>query len=408
MRVLVVHNFYGSEAPSGENRVVEAEMSLLERYGHQVALFSRNSDSLRRSGLRGAIRAGATVPWNPSIASEIRRAIRAFDPDVVHAHNTFPLISPAVFYAIDEPVARVLTLHNYRLVCPAAIPMRDGRVCTECIDRRTVIPAVVHGCYRGSRIATLPVAASVALHRAIGTWSKQVEAFVALTEFQRARLSAAGLPAERIEVKPNFFEGNPAVVTWSDRQDVAVFAGRLSPEKGVETLVDAWTRWGAAAPELRILGDGPLRAALEARAASTPQARIRFLGQRSASEAAGEISRARLLLVPSVCFEGFPMVLREAFAFGTPAAVSDLGGLPSIVRPGVCGLSFPPGDARALLEVVREAWTSGRLERMGVGARMEYEARYHERVNLDVLLGVYERAIARRRRMATIPAGIGS
>ncbi|MBK9198592.1 MAG: glycosyltransferase [Betaproteobacteria bacterium] len=183
---------------------------MLQSRGHEVAEFTRHSDEIRGPGVWGSIKGAAATPWNPWSARAIRQAVARFLPDVVHVHNTFPLISPAIFHALaGTGVARVLTLHNYRLFCPAAIPMRAGKVCTDCLDRRSVLPALQHGCYRNSRLATVPLALNVALHRAAGTWAHQVDAFIALTEFQRQRVVDAGLPASRVFVKPNFYPGNP-------------------------------------------------------------------------------------------------------------------------------------------------------------------------------------------------------
>jgi glycosyltransferase involved in cell wall biosynthesis len=321
----------------------------------------------------------------------------------VHVHNTFPLLSPAIFHAIGQHAARVLTLHNYRLFCPAAIPMRAGKVCTDCLDRHSVLPALWHGCYRGSRLATLPLATNVALHRHLGTWTKQIDAFIALTEFQRERMIEAGLPVERVHVKPNFYPGNPSIVSWADRQQSVVFAGRLTTEKGVLALVRAWLMWGASAPELRIIGDGGMRAELEQLAATAPEIPIRFLGQLASTAAQDEIARASLLVLPSECFEGFPMVVREAFAFGTPAAVSNIGPLPSIVRQNENGVVFEPGNPQSLLQVVCATWEkSGELEQLAMGARRSFEALYTEEANYRMLMTIYEQAmeVSRRRRDA--------
>jgi glycosyltransferase involved in cell wall biosynthesis len=389
---LLVHNFYGSAAPSGENQVFEAEKALLQSRGHEVAEFTRRSDEIRGQGVWGTIKGAVATPWNPWSTGAIRQEVTRFLPDVVHVHNTFPLISPSIFHALaGTGVARVLTLHNYRLFCPAAIPMRAGKVCTDCLDQRSVLPALQHGCYRNSRLATVPQALNVALHRAAGTWSHQVDAFIVLTEFQRQRVVDAGLPASRVFVKPNFYPGNPAVVPWGQRQPYVVFAGRLTAEKGVATLIRAWQLWGPEAPELRILGGGELRAELEAMATGLP---VRFLGQVSANEAQRQIAQARLLVLPSECFEGFPMVVREAFAFGTPAAVSDLGPLPSIVKHGESGAVFQTGNPAALLQEVRRAWsTPGLLATLGDGARAAFEANYTEEANYGMLMGVYEKAL---------------
>jgi glycosyltransferase involved in cell wall biosynthesis len=392
VKILAVHNFYGSAAPSGENKAFETETALLERRGHDVRRFVRHSDDLRRMGGLGMVRGAIGTPWNPFAARALQRTVEEFRPDVVHVHNTFPMLSPAIFHAIGTRAARVLTLHNYRLFCSAAIPMRAGRVCTECLDQRSVLPALRHGCYRGSRIATLPLATSVALHRALGTWTNEVDAFLALSEFQRERMVDAGLPRERVHVKPSFFPGNPAVVPWSEREPVVVFAGRLTAEKGVESLIRAWQSWGESSPELRIIGAGDLLPELERLAAG---ARVRFLGALPLAATHEQIARARLLVLPSECFEGSPLVLAEAFAFGTPAAVSNVGPLPSIVTDGENGLVFEAGTPSSLLETVRRSWDSpGLLEHLGSDARRVFERLYTEDSAYDILTRTYDAALS--------------
>jgi glycosyltransferase involved in cell wall biosynthesis len=223
---------------------------------------------------------------------------------------------------------------------------------------------------------------------------RQVDAFIALTEFQRGIMVDAGLPEELVHIKPNFYPGSPAVLPWSERRPCAVFAGRLSAEKGIESLVQAWIKWGSSAPELRIAGDGVLRVKLETMAGQHPEVPIRFLGQMSGSLAQMEIANARLLVLPSECYEGFPMVVREAFAYGTPTGVSNLGPLPSIVTHGDNGVVFAPGDPHSLLESVRGVWEiEGELERMSLGARRAFESLYTEEINYKLLINIYQQAI---------------
>jgi glycosyltransferase involved in cell wall biosynthesis len=390
VKILLVHNHYGSGAPSGENRVFELERDLLRRNGHEVETFERHSDTLRLQGKRGMVQGALTTPWNPITAQAVKKTITLFRPDVVHAHNTFPMISPSIF-AAAQGCARVLTLHNYRLVCPAAIPMRNGSTCTECIDKSSVMPSLRYGCYRSSRLATLPLAASVSLHRRRGTWKRDVEAFIALSEFQRGIMVRAGLPMERISVKPNFYPGNPLEKPFDQRPSRVVFAGRLGAEKGVEDLIQAWLSWGADAPELRILGDGELRAQLEAK--SKGARNIVFLGQVGPAEAEGEIEQARLLVLPSRWFEGFPMVLREAFALGTPVAVSDKGPLPEIASQAD-GVLFRANDPAHLLSEVRNRWSdTARLSSMALASKRAFYSNYSEQKNLEMLLDIYDRAM---------------
>lgn len=395
MRVLLVHNYYGSSAPSGENRVFELEKALLEAHQHEVQAFTRHSDEIRTVGLLGSVKGALATPWNPWMARAIRREIEQVKPAVVHVHNTFPLISPAIFRAIGGRAARVLTLHNYRLYCPAAIPMRGGNVCTECLEHRSPWPAIQHGCYRSSRVATMPLAINVGLHRALGTWEREVDAFIALSTFQAERMIEAGLPGAKVHVKPNFYPGQPSVVPWEDREPCVVFAGRLSAEKGVVNLLRAWRTWGDSAPHLKIAGDGELRPELERMSVGL---RVQFLGQLNADDAQAAIAGAKLLILPSEWFEGFPMVLREAFALGTPVAVSDIGPLPSIVRDDVSGVVFQPASPESLLREVRAVWdTPGLLERLGQGARSEFDAKYTEKANYATLMAIYQKAIDANR-----------
>ncbi|MEQ8206131.1 MAG: glycosyltransferase family 4 protein [Woeseia sp.] len=406
MRVLLVHNYYGSAAPSGENVVFEAELRLLKERGHDVALFTRHSDQIRSSNLfaaaAGAIYGGLVTPWNPLSVRALDRAMSDFQPNVVHIHNTFPLISPGVFGRAHRHAATVLTLHNYRLQCAAGIPMRNGKVCTQCIDRQASWPAVMHGCYRGSRAASVPVAAKIALHRRLGTWSNEIDAYIALSDFQRQRMTDGGLPARKMFVKPNFFPGSPDVIPWEEREERAVCVGRVGAEKGVTELVDAWLAWGAAAPELAIVGDGPLRQVLEQRVTRSGVKNIRFVGQVDAETAQRWVATSKLLLLPSKWFEGFPMALREAFAYGTPAIVSNLGPLPEIVADGMAGAIVEAGNSRNLMEVAATVWQDEpRLRDLSIAARREYETKYTEGVNYQSLMNIYKHAISIREHECT-------
>lgn len=397
LKILFIHNYYGSSAPSGENTVFENEMELMRHHGHDVSTFCRSSDEIRTKGALGMIQGALSTPWNPWSAAAIRRETVRTKPDIAHVHNTFPLLSPSIFYGIGSRAARVLTLHNYRIFCPAAIPMRAGQVCTECLDQRSSCPSLSHGCYRESRLATIPLTCSVSLHRWIGTWKRHVDAFIVFSEFQRKLMVQAGLPDDRVHVKPNFYPGAPQPFPWEKRDKYAVFAGRLSVEKGVEDLIHAWLKWGESAPELRILGDGPLRESLQKMASRLPGAKIRFLGQLPPLAAEQQIASSQLLVLPSICFEGFPMVIREAFAYGTPVAVSNIGPLPSIVRNGVSGLIFKARSGESLFHEVSSAWTkSGLLKKLGLGAREEFDTHFNENTNYEMLIKIYNAALARK------------
>ncbi|MEQ5767640.1 glycosyltransferase family 4 protein [Halomonas sp. H33-56] len=396
MNIILAHNFYSSKQPSGENEVVWSEKKLLEKNGNVVNMFSRHSDDLNEKHLSGKIRGAICTPWNISTTGEIRRRIAETSAEVVHVHNTFPLISPSIFYGVGDRAAKVLTLHNYRLFCSAAIPMRDGRVCVECLEKRTSIPALKHGCYRGSRLSTVPLAANIALHRFAKTWKNKVDAFIVLSEFQKSVMIDAGLPREKVFVKPNFYSGRPKVIPWGDREPCVVFAGRLSREKGIISLIDAWKIWGKKAPLLKVVGDGPLNDKVRNYADGL---NIEFYGRLSQSDTVELISNAKLQILPSEWFEGFPMVVREAFAFGTPSAVSNIGPLPSIVSHGTSGIVFEPSNPTSIHKMVAKCWEDdGLLKHMGENARLEFESKYTEESNYETLLEVYRSAIQISKR----------
>lgn len=388
MKIILVHNFYGSYAPSGENMVFKAEINLLKTHGHEVYEFVRHNDDLVSKGRMGLLKGAISTPWNLSVANDLKKMVLEIKPDIVHVHNTFPLISPAIFWKIRNLTSVVITLHNYRYFCPAAIPMRNGKVCTECIDKRSTIPAIRYGCYRGSRISTLPLALSVSLHRMIGTWSSCVDGFIVLSNFQKELLINAGLDKNKVYLKPNFLAGNYFPKKWEDRSPYVVFVGRLSQEKGIITLIKAWAKWGKDAPELRIIGDGPLRYTLENMSKDLP---IRFLGHISNDKAHKIISEAYLLVLPSEWFETFGLVIIEAFALGTPVGVSDIGALPSLVDDRVNGIVFKPSNEIKLFAAIKNLWNSPKLlEKYGKAGRIKFDECYNENINYQRIIQVYD------------------
>lgn len=407
MRVLTVHNFYGSALPSGENAAYCGERDLLRSAGCEILEYTRHSDEVRGRGSVGALRGGLATPWNPWSARSLAAEARRFRPDVVHVHNTFPLISPAVFHALtDGAAAVVMTLHNFRTVCASAMFLREDRSCTECLDRDSVLPALRHACYRGSRVATAPLALSIALHRALGTWRGGVDAYVALTGFQRDIFRRAGFPGEALHVKANAYDTPLVPAAWPDREARVLFVGRVGREKGVMHLLEAWRLWGGEAPALEVIGEGPeLEAARRFVAESGLGSRVLLAGGLPFDEVQRRLTGGRLLVVPSLCFEGYPMVIREAFALGVPVAASDLGSLADLVDESV-GRRFRPGDPADLLAVVRRLWSDDQvLEAMSAAVRARYDRDLAPEPNVERLMAIYaharevraRRAFARRR-----------
>src|SRR4030043_963247 len=400
MKILLVHNFYGSGAPSGENTVYAAERELLRQHGHTVIEFTRHSDEIINRGIFGTVQGVFATPWNPFTKRALQSVLEKEKPDMMHVHNTFPLLSPSIFHATKGlHTATVLTLHNYRTFCASGIPMHDDVPCTECLDTQSVSPALKYGFLHKNRLATLPLATMIALHRRVKTWEKQVDSFIALSDFQKYKMVKAGLPAANIHIKPPFYGNPPTPLPWEKRESKVVFVGRLGMEKGLNTPIDAWKQWGREAPQLEIIGDGPERVRLQKSVNGNGiEDKISFLGQLPFLEVQRRLGLARLLILPSVCFEGFPMTIIEAFSLGVPVAASDIGPLSNIVKNGETGILYQPGNALSLHHTIKEIWDeSGRLCSLGQGARQEFDRKYTADTNYEPLLKIYDAAIENKQ-----------
>ena len=400
MKILLVHNFYGSSAPSGENMVYAAERDLLRQHGHTVIEFTRHSDEIIKRGVFGTVQGALATPWNPFSKRALRFVLEKERPDVMHVHNTFPLLSPSIFHAVKRlHTSTVLTLHNYRNFCANGIPMRNSVTCTDCFDKESVAPALNYGCYRNNRLATLPLAAMIALHRRIRTWEGHVDAFVALSDFQKDKMAKAGLPAANIHIKPPFYANPPSPLAWKERESKVIFIGRLGTEKGIHILLDAWRLWGNGAPQLEVIGDGPegVRVQKSIRGNGIED-KISFLGQLPFMEVQRRLRLARLLVLPSLCLEGFPMAIIEAFSLGVPVAASDIGPLPNIVKDNESGILFKAGDAVSLCHTIKEIWgRSDGLSLLGRGARQEFDKKYTADANYENLMKIYDAAIENKQ-----------
>ncbi len=388
MRVLLGHDFYRSSAPSGEDAVFRAERALLERSGVEVIPFERFNDDIDDSSLGKRVRIALDTAWSERAYAELRKVIAQTRPDVAHFHNTFPVISPSAYAACqDEGVPVVQTLHNYRLICPGALLMRNGEPCEDCVGH-SLLPALRHRCYRGSLPATAALVWMLASNRRRGTYRRMVNRYVALTRFAAIKLAQGGLPQERIAVKPNFLADAPT--PGSGDGGYAVFIGRLSEEKGIHTLVRAW-KWVRGLP-LKVAGDGPLRSQLEAQAKQDGSA-VEFLGFRRREEVLALIRSAVIQIVPSECYEGFPMTVLEAYACGTPVLASRIGSLDEIVEEGVTGLKFEAGNADSLAQRAADLIAAPqRLQVMRARARQAYDANYTAERNLAQLRQIYAEA----------------
>lgn len=382
MKILLIHCHY--RLPGGEDAVFAAERALLEQRGHTVVVYERSNEEAAHGLARLLLPLRAI--WNRRAAREVRALIARENPDAIHIHNTLLLLSPAVVRtakASGLPV--VQTLHNFRLFCPNGILLREGNVCEDC-PRHGLSCAVRHRCYRGSLLQTLVVAAAYALHRRLGTWRGVT--MVALTEFDREKLLAFNrqrpmFDAGRLVVKPNPVCVEPLPVPgWQERKRQFLFAGRLEELKGLRTVLEAWKLLGENAPALLIAGEGPLGD--WAREHAGP--RVTFLGQLAPAELHRHMAESKGVLAASLCYESFALVPAEAHCLGTPVVASDLGNVGASVRPGIDGLRFAPGDAKALAGAVKALLAmSFDCDAIAAAARRTYS----EEENYRALLRLY-------------------
>ncbi|HUD65762.1 MAG TPA: glycosyltransferase [Candidatus Sulfotelmatobacter sp.] len=392
MKIIIVHNHYKQHG--GEDVVFDQERELLKRKGHDVQVYCRhNSEIDSYTGVQRLVLLRKAI-WADDTYRDFGEVLRREKPDIVHIHNIWVMISPSIYWAChDAGVPVVQTFHNYRLMCPAGTFFREGKTCEECLDHGQW-RSVLHGCYRDSRSITAAKALMLAVHRRKGTWTNAIDYFITLSQFSRNQYLRGGFSPEKLFVKPNFVYPDPGVCM--DKGDYAVFVGRLSPEKRVSTVLDAWTRLSSPV-QLLIIGGGPEAGQLEADAAARGLTDVHFKGHLPREQGLEFMRRARFLIFSSEWYENFPVTIAEAFACGVPVICSRMGAMQEIVEDGRTGLHFTPGNAEDLAAKVNWAWRHpDRLQQMGEEARQEYESKYTDEKNYPLLMNIYQHAISKR------------
>lgn len=382
MRILIAHNHY--QQAGGEDAVVAEEYALLTRHRMTVELYEKHNRDI--PGM-APLQVAMDTLWSKRTAQEMAARIKDFAPDIIHVHNTFPLISPSIYYAAARyNIPVVQSLHNFRLFCVQAMFMRNGQVCEDCLGK---LPwrGALRGCYRESKAQSATVAGLLGWHRMLGTYQHKITRYIALNRFCRDKFVEAGLPPERMAVKPNFIDlpqhdGTSASTSRSG----ALFVGRLSAEKGTDTLARA----AARCPELHldVIGSGPQTALL------VGKPNICLHGWQTPAEIYAHMRRASYLVMPSIWYENFPRTLVEAFACGLPVIASRLGAMAELVHDGETGLLFDPGNADDLTRKLKWAEShADEMLRMGRNARQEYEQNYTSEINFSQLMAIYHEAI---------------
>jgi glycosyltransferase involved in cell wall biosynthesis len=339
------------------------------------------------------------VTYSESAKKSFGERLDQVKPDVVHVHNFFPLFTPSIYDACrDRRVPIVQSLHNFRLTCANGLFLREGKICEDCLGG-SPLPGVVHGCYRNSRIASAVLARMISHHRKAGTWSTKVNRFIASTEFTRTKLIQAGVPAEKFVIKPNFIFGPKPENFKPTRhypRSTALYVGRLGEEKGITTLLRAWK--GLDIP-LRVVGDGPMMG--ELRKFENPN--IAILGRLPKQQDVWkEMSECDFLVIPSDCYENFPLTVAEGFANGIPIIGSRLGSMGGLIENGVSGLLFTNRDSDELRRHVQAlAENREKTRQMGLNARRVYEEKFTPERNYEVLSKIYRDVVEENARQTT-------
>lgn len=382
-KVLIVHNYY--QIPGGEDTVVANEKKLLEEYGHEVLLYSRNNSELRHFSKLQKLMLPITTVFNPKTYLEVKRIIRENNVDVVHVHNTLNLISPSVYYAaLSCKVPVVQTIHNFRLLCPGATFYRDGHICEDCVSQGLGC-AVKHSCYRGSKIQTLACVISTMIHRWTGIYGKLN--YICLTDFNREKLlQLKQIKSEQVFVKPNFVGSKDNVIQYSERENQFIFVGRLDPLKGVNILFNAWKQMGKMAPKLIVCGNGQLEDWCHNFVEENPDCSIELKGFVPNEEVKKLIANSKALILPTQWYEGFPMTIVEAYSVGTPVIGSDIGNVCSLIQEGITGWKFTHDSSEALVEVVMVAVKADLV------VDKEQTEQYSTESNYQKLIKIYEQS----------------
>lgn len=384
MKILVGHNYY--QQPGGEDAVFRSEVDLLKSSGHEVCLYERHNNEIKPD-LFSRISHVTSLRFSKESYDQMRSLIRSFKPDVAHFHNTFFVMTPSVLYACkDEGVPVIVSLHNFRLMCLNGLFFRDGKPCEDCLAGSR-ISGIIHRCYRGS-LAFSAIAADMTDHHwRRKTWENTVDRFVVATDFTRKKYIQAGIPIEKIMVLPHFVK-EPSTLS-QDRANYALYAGRLSQEKGISVLLEAWRQ--VKDLPLYIVGQGPMQEEVENYIKTQGLSHVKMLGFLEPQEYLKTLAQAKILIVPSICYENFPRVVVEAYACGVPVLANRVGTMEEIVEDGNTGLLYSNGDpqdcAAKAMSMVRD---NSKYAQLCAHTRRVYDQKYTSTRHYEGLMNIYQ------------------
>ncbi|MBF0384962.1 MAG: glycosyltransferase family 4 protein [Candidatus Omnitrophica bacterium] len=394
MKILLGHNYYQNSG--GEDLVYRDEVSLLRSNGFEVLEFTRNNDYFESLSIPGKIKALFNLGWSNKSYSDIKKSIRAFKPDIAHFHNIFYHLTPSVYSACkEEGVPVVQTLHNFRIFCSNGLMLRRGLNCEICLELPS-FKAVFHRCYRSSAFLTYLIYQMLIKHNKKKTWHEQISTFIALSEFSREKFVRFGIKEEKIMVRPNFvFPTDVDVPLPKKKGGYALYMGRMSGEKGVEKLIEAWREIKGI--PLYLAGNGPEEEFYFRLVKEKNISNVKFLGYIDGSEKINLLREARFIVVPSLCYENSPRIISEAFSMAVPVIANKTGSLIEIISDGKTGLLFDIRINGDLKEKAEALWDNDTLiNKMSQNAFNEYRIKYSPQASFNMLCDIYKRTLEAR------------
>lgn len=389
-KILIVHNYY--QNAGGEDTVVRNEKKLLEEHGNEVIFYNRNNLEIQNMfGIYKLLLPFIAI-FNFRTYFEIKKLIKEEDIDIVHVHNTLFFISPAVYYAAKRcRIPVVQTVHNFRFLCPNATFFRDGHICEACL-KKGLKCAVKYRCYRNSREQTLVCVINTKIHRMIGIYGKIN--YICLSKFNENKLlSLKQIVPERVFVKPNFGENEPESILCSERKNQYIFAGRLEKLKGIDKLLKAWKELEHErrdkTPKLVVCGIGSLEEWCKLYIAKNKLKSINMQGSVPNIELKKIMAVSKALILPTQWYEGFPMVIAEAYSVGIPIIGSDIGNTKALIKAGETGECFIYNSPESLVEAI-DRFESGDMEKYRENAYAFYKNNFTPEINYKRLMEIYE------------------
>lgn len=388
-KVLMVHNFY--QIGGGEHTVYKNEVNMLRENGHEVVEYTRSNDELKQSKLKLLLLPFTTI-WSIKTYREVKKIIKEQNIEIVHCHNTFPLISPSVYYAArKKKVPVVQTIHNFRFLCPGAIFYRDGRICEECREKQNFKSALKHKCYRNSKIQTLVVTLMLKIHRRLGTYSKIN--YIFLTDFNRQKFDKLiDINGRNVFVKPNFVKKirkneEKKEKKKTENNKVFVYSGRLEDNKGIQSLLKMWGKLPQDF-ELHIYGTGVYKEKVEKMAQK--KSNIIYYGFQPQSTIFKDIENCAAVLITSEWYETFGMSIPESFSLATPVICTDLGNPKAMIEESKGGEVYKIDDVDSFYTALKRI--VAKRESYSQNALLYYEEKLSDEVNYEKLREIYDKA----------------